>query len=186
MKEICVLDNESECSGNKDKTQLISFYADDEEYTLSDDDLRYKEKIKSKLINSATKCYFDGECDGLDIIALRWKKCKVCDSHLPYLKEKVLEPLSEHGIPINYKEYDAKEDEIGNNLFKSAGCQGTPCILVFDKSNNKYKKAYDGAKQEIASMSDILGLPNPFFYDISDIRPKNMLKYNKPNGDLFL
>lgn len=186
MKEICKLSFDgapSECdkkSEKKKEVEKISFSAGD---PLSEADLQRKDDVKEQIIKATKKCIDEKRCDALDLIALRWQKCEVCDKHLPYLRRDVIEPLVNAGVPVSYKELDAKGN--GKELFVRSGCQGTPCILVKDRATNTYTKAYDGSQRDIAAMSSILGFKNPFFYgDIAeDEYPKNMVI---PNGDKIL
>lgn len=186
MKEICKIDFDNPsrgCGGEpieekpiENNAQKISFGAN----RLSPEDLAKKKEAKEILIQATKKCVVDGECKELEIQAFRWKKCDICDEHLPFLQEKIIKPLRNAGIPVSYTEMDAKND--GKEAFLGAGCQGTPCILIRDPNTNQLKKVYDGSKGEIASMSEILGFRNPFFYDISEDKPQHMFVSDGKNN----
>lgn len=196
MKEMCKIvfdDPSSGCGGKKADEKSMSENAEKISFgvnRLSPKDFAKKKEAKETLIRVTKRCILDGECKELEIQAFRWKKCDICDEHLPFIQDKIIKPLREAGIPVSYTEMDAKND--GKDAFLDAGCQGTPCILVKDPNTDQFKKIYDGSKGEIASMSEILGFKNPFFYDISKDKPQNMFISDgkttqiKNNGSMWL
>jgi hypothetical protein len=191
MKEICKIsldgsDVDSDCGGTlmeyTDVSEKLAFEFGDGG-DLSEGDKARKKEVIEQLFNSALKCNRDHEeCKPLDIIALRWKKCNVCNEELPKIRSEVVDPLRKLGIDVSYKEMDAKLDHGAKDLFIGAGCQGTPCILVADPHESRgYNKAYEGSQKQVGRLANILGLPNPFFYGDLDPNtlPKNMFPVDR-------
>jgi hypothetical protein len=181
MKEICKISFEAstggeDCSGArggrpKRAGERLAFGFGG---GLSETDEERKKEVVEQLIGAASRCVREGECGSLNVKAIRWDKCDVCDEHLPMLKDDVIKPLIKAGVPVSYEELDAKTD--GRELFLKAGCQGTPCILVEDRGSGELKKAYDGRQKQVGALSILLGLPNPFFYgNLEGARPENLL-----------
>lgn len=183
MKDICKIsfDNlDSDCDGgveptsNKSEKMAFGFASG---VNLSDQDLEIKKRMQEQILDVAKKCYLDGDCDPLDIIAIKYKKCEACQEELPALFKTVIEPLQQAGVSVLYEELDAKLDPGGKELFQKAECRGTPCILTADPNTGEYKKAYEGRQQSVGRLSMVLGIPNPIYYgDISKVKPVSMYR----------
>jgi len=189
MKEICKISFDEVGSDCNDSVEPVSDISERIAFefgsgaNLKQSDLDLKLKIQNQLIQSASKCFSDGECDSLDILALRWKKCGACNKELPFLMKDVVEPLREAGVPVLYEELDAKSDPGGKEMFIKAGCQGTPCVLVIDPATGEYTKSYEGRQGTIARLSNILKIPNPLFYGEKTeySKPLSMFNIRKDN-----
>jgi hypothetical protein len=186
MKEICNISFDGAEPDCDDVTEPVTGISERIAFEfgsgdLSQADLNRKNEVEEQLFSVVEKCFKKGECEPLDILALRWKKCNACNKELPMLIKEVVEPLRSRGVSVLYEEMDAKIDPGGKEIFLKANCQGTPCILVADPGSGEYRKAYEGRQGSIARLSNILKLPNPLFYgDLNEYsRPLSMFNINR-------
>lgn len=150
---MCKIRNNNSC-GSKNDVKLIKMkYSNSQKYDL------IKQNALDEIMNDAIKCYKTGKCkDPIKITVVKVNGCDICQKHIPEIKELMTEiSNSEIGkiVPVGFEEVNYYRG--GREIFKAAGCEGTPCII------RNGKKIYEGQKGKVGTLSSILGVKNPLY-----------------------
>lgn len=142
--------------------------------TLSKNSMKIKKKKMDDLAKIGKNCYGSNKCvDPVTLTVFKIDSCPACKSH-----EKVLSNIekifSDAKVPVRIVEKDARKNI---DEFEAIGCNGTPCTSI-QVGNKDRIKLYEGNKGEIGVISDVLGVPNPLYYDVNieGMEPRRLVK----------